>query len=138
MSESNRYAAPEQVRYARVLDIGARLGFVLLVLNFTVYLLGIRDPLVAVDQLPRYWGLPLAQFLQATHTPTGWAWLASIGKSDVLNLEGIAVLAAIPALGCLAVLPGFARRGEIALCTITLLQIVVLAVSASNIFAAVR
>jgi hypothetical protein len=138
MDVRSRHAAPEQLRYARVLGAGARISQVLLAVSFLLYLSGIREPLIAVDQLPRYWGLPLAQFVKATNAPTGWAWFALIGKSDMLNLLGLAVLAGVPAFSSLAVLPIFARRGEIGLFAITALQIVVLIVSASNILAAVR
>ena len=138
MSEPNEYAAPEQLRYAQVLGAGAKTSQVLMVVTFSIYMLGIREPLIAVDQLPNYWGLPLAQFIRATNTPTGWAWVALVGKSDLLNLVGIALLAGIPAFSSLAVLPGFARRREIALFAICLLQIIVLVVSACKFFEVVR
>jgi hypothetical protein len=137
-SRLNRYASRDQLVCARVMGAGARASQVLLVAGFLVYVLGIRAPLIPIDQLPRYWGLPLAQFTQQTHTPTGWAWLAQVGRGDLLNMIGIAVLAAVPSFGSLAVLPGFARRGEIALFVIGLLQIGVLAVSASDVLAALR
>jgi hypothetical protein len=121
-----------------VLSVAVRAGFALLVLTFLMYMLGIQQPLVSVDQLPNYWGLPLRQFVKATHTPTGWAWFALLGKSDMLNLIGIAALAATPAFSCLAILPALARNREFALFWIALLQIVVLVVSASNVLAAVQ
>ncbi len=127
-------ASPEQRRYAHVLGIGASIGFALLVLSFLVYVLGLRKPLLEPDQLPLYWALPLAQYLRATHAPTGWSWIASIGKGDVLNLVGIVVLAGTPAAACLAVLPAFARRGQFALFAIALLLLVVLVASSANLF----
>jgi hypothetical protein len=138
MARPYRYASREQLRFARVLGVGARASQVLLVASFLVYVLGIREPLIAVEQLPRYWGLPLDQFVKQTHWPTGWAWLAQAGRGDLLNLVGIAFLAAVPAFGSLAALPGFARRGEIALFVICLLQILLLVVSASSVFAVSR
>jgi hypothetical protein len=131
-------ASSERLRYARVLALGARIGFVLLALSFLAYLLGFPRPLLAPDQLPMYWALPLAQYVQATHTPTGWGWVASIGKSDMLNLVGIAVLAATPAAACLAVLPGFARRAEFTLFGLALLQLVVLLAASINVFGSTR
>jgi hypothetical protein len=132
----DRYAPPEQRRYASVLGATVRLGLALLVASFTLYMLGIPRPWVAMDQLPLYWGLPAEQFVKATHTPTGWAWLAMLDRSDILNLAGIAVLASASAVGSVAVLPMFARRSDIALLVVTLLLLVVLAVSASNLLAA--
>lgn len=128
-------AAPEQARYASVLEVCVRAGFVLLLLSFVLYLVGIPKPMVPVDQLPQYWSLPVDQFVEATHTPTGWAWLRMIGHGDMLNLVGIAVLAGAPALSALAVLPVFSRRGEYALLAIAVLQLMVLLVCASNLLA---
>jgi hypothetical protein len=129
------YAAPEQPRYAGVLEACVRAGFFLLVLSFVLYMLEVPKPLIPLDQLPQYWGLPVREFVRATHAPTGWAWLAMIGHSDMLNLVGIAVLAGAPALGSIAVLPVFARRGEYALLVVALLQLMILLVSASNLLA---
>jgi ABC-type Na+ efflux pump permease subunit len=136
MDDSNRYASPEQLRYARVLGAGVKAGFVLLVLTFAVYMSGVLEPLVPVDRLPEYWGLPVKEFVKATNTPTGWGWFALIGHGDMLNLLGIAVLAGVSAVSSLAVLPIFARRGETAHLVICILQILVLVASAANIFAA--
>ncbi len=135
MKDPNRDPPPEQSRYGGVLEACVRAGLLLLAVSFVLYLLGIPKPIVPVDQLPQYWGLPVDQFVKATHTPTGWTWLAMIGHSDTLNLVGIAVLAGASALSSLAVLPIFARRGEHALLVIALLQLIVLAVSASNLVA---
>ena len=138
MSDPSKYASPEQLRYAKVLGVGVQFGFVLLVVSFLLYLFGVLEPLVPVDQLPKYWGLPVAEFVKATNTPTGWGWVALVGKGDMLNLVGIAVLAAVSAVSSIAVLPIFARRGEMAHLMIAVLQVVVLVVSASNILAMFR
>jgi hypothetical protein len=135
MDEPKSYAPGEQLRYAGVLGACVRTGFLLLVSSFLLYMLGVPHPLVPPDQLPQYWGLPVDQFVKATHAPTGWAWLAQVSHSDMLNLVGIAVLAAASTCSSLAVLPIFARRGELALFAIGLLQLIVLVVSASNLLA---
>jgi len=135
-AKAGPYAPPEQRRYADVLGAGVRVGFLLLVVSFALYLAGAQQPLVPVDQLPQYWGLPVDQFVKATHTPTGWGWVTMLGKGDMLNLVGIAVLAAASAFSTVAVLPIFVRRREWPLLAIALLQLVVLALSASNLLAA--
>jgi ABC-type Na+ efflux pump permease subunit len=138
MTDPNKYASPEQLRYAKVLGVGVQIGFVMLVISFLLYVFGVLQPLVPLDQLPKYWGLSASEFVKATHTPTGWSWLPLVGKGDMLNLVGIAVLAGLSGVSSAAVLPIFAKRRETALLVITLLQIVVLAVSASNILAMLR
>lgn len=138
MTDPYPHASPEQLRYAQVLGAAVHTGFVLLVASFLIYLSGVLQPLIPVDQLPKYWGLPVADFVRATHTPTGWGWARLVGRGDMLNLIGIAVLAASSAIASLAVLPIFARRRERAHLVIAVLQIVVLAVSASNILMLLR
>jgi hypothetical protein len=133
MTEPNKYASPEQLRYARVLSLGVQAGFVILVATFILYLSGILVPLIPVDQLPKYWGLSAAEFAKATGSPTGWAWLAQVAKGDVANLLGIVVLASISMVSTLAVLPTFARRGDRLHVVIAILLVLVLAVSAANI-----
>jgi hypothetical protein len=130
---ASKYASPEELRYARVLDIGVNVGYVLLMLSFAAYVSGILPPHVGFDQLPSYWGLPVAEFVKATHTPTGWGWLKLIANGDVVNLVAIAYLAGLSGIGCLAVLPILARHGQKAHLAIAVLQIVVLVAAASGI-----
>jgi hypothetical protein len=133
MSEPNEYASPEQIRYAKVLSTGVKIGFVLLVVSFFLYMTGILKPLVPVDQLPKYWGLSADEFVKTTGTPTGWGWLKMIVKGDMLNYFGIVVLASISIFSTFAVLPIFSRNGEKAHLVISIALILVLLISASNI-----
>jgi len=133
--KNNDYAPPEHLRFAKVLRIGVRAGFALLVIGFAAYLAGVLEPVVPIDQLPNYWGLSAAEFARVTGAPTGWAWLAQLGKGDVLNLAGIVWLSAVSSLAVLAVVPIFARRGETAQVIICLLLVAVLALAAANVLA---
>lgn len=133
MSEQNKYASEEQLRFAKVMSTGVKLGFVMLVVSFALYMSGVLQPLVPVDQISRYWGLSAAEYAKATGTPTGWAWVKDIAKGDMLNYVGIVVLASASIASSLAILPLFARQGEKAHLIISILLILVLLVSASNI-----
>ncbi|HEX8987218.1 MAG TPA: hypothetical protein VF816_04610 [Rhodocyclaceae bacterium] len=133
MSDLARYASPEQIRYAKVLTRGVQVGFLILIGTFVLYMVGALKPVVPVDQLPKYWGLSAAEFAKATGEPTGWAWIRQVGRGDVLNLVGIVVLASVSAVSTLAVLPIFARRSDTAHVVISLLLVLVLAVSAANV-----
>lgn len=135
MTKPNKYASPEQLRYAKVLGFGVRTGFVLLVITFLLYMSGILHPLVPISDIPKYWGMPVDQYVKVTHTPTGWAWVTQIWKGDMLNLVGIAVLAGISIISTLSVLPIFARNKERLQIIISLLLVVILLISASNILA---
>lgn len=138
MDPPSKYASREELRYAKVLDVGAKAGLALLVMSFAAYLSGILPPHVPFDQLPKYWGLPVKEFVKATNTPTGWGWLHLIGKGDIANLVAIAYMAGLSAICSLAVLPIFARRGEKVHLVIAVLQIVVLVLAASDILTAGR
>jgi len=133
MPENIKYSSPEQLRYARIMSIGVKIGFSLLVISFTLYMTGVLKPLVPVDQVSHYWSLSAAEYAKATGTPTGWGWVKDVVKGDIFNYVGIVVLAAVSIVSSLAVLPLFARQGERALLIISILLILVLLVSASNI-----
>ena len=133
MSEQNKYASEEQLRFAKIMGVGVKLGFVMLVVSFALYMAGVLQPLVPVDQVSHYWGLSAAEYAKATGTPTGWAWVKDIAKGDMLNYVGIVVLASASVASSLAILPLFARQGEKAHLIISILLILVLLVSASNI-----
>jgi ABC-type Na+ efflux pump permease subunit len=133
MDDSHKYTSEEQLLYAKVLSIGVKVGFVLLVVSFGLYMFGVLKPLIPIHQMPKDWHLPVREYVKATGTPTGWEWVKMIAKGDMLNLVGIVVLAGISIVSTLALLPIFARRGEKALLIISILLIMVLLVSASSI-----
>ena len=135
MSDPNKYASPEQLRYAKVLSVGVIVGFVMLVVSFFLYVTGILKPLVPIAEIPKYWSLPADQFVKVTHSPTGWAWITEVGKGDILNLVGVAVLASVSIVSTLAVLPIFARTREKIQIVISVLLIAVLVFAASNVLA---
>ena len=119
---------------ARWIEVGTRLAFVLVLVTFAIYALGLLAPLVPVAQLADFWGLPVDRFVAATGAPTGWAWLPSLGKGDELNLLGIAAFVVVT-IACYArMVPLFiqAERRMQALCA--LLQVLVLLAAASGVF----
>lgn len=123
----------EQLRYARWLDWGTRVGLAVLVVVFLAYGAGLTTPHVPHERLPKVWSLPVSEFLQATGSPTGWQWLAHLHRGDIANLLGIALLTGCSLLSLLVVIPVYARRGDrlyVALCAA---QIVVLLLAASGL-----
>ena len=122
-----------QLRYARVLLAGKRLGLALLVVAFGVYLTGWRAPHVPMSDLPRYWGLPVAEYLRATGSPSGWGWIAMVGRGDFMNFAGIAFLSGITIVCYLAILPMLFRKRDTAYVVIAILEVMVLVLAASGI-----
>jgi hypothetical protein len=125
--------SPEQLRYARLLDIGSKLGFVMLVAGFLAYVTGVLEEHVVVGQLPALWGLPLAEYLRVTQTPTGWGWIAHLHKGEFAGLLGIAVLAGCSLVCLTGIIPLYARRGERTYAIICTLEIIVMLLAASGI-----
>lgn len=123
---------PEQLRYARMLEWGTRLGLLLLVGSFVAYVLGWLPSRVPPDQLPALWGRPVAAFLQASGLQAGWGWLPWAGHGDVAPMVGIVVLAACSVPALLALVPLYRARGERAYVLLCLAEVVVVLLAASG------
>ena len=123
----------EQLRYARLLDVGSKAGFVMLVAGFLAYATGVLEEHVVVDQLPALWGLSLPEYLRATQTPTGWGWIAHLHKGEFAGLVGIAVLAGCSVVCLAAIVPLYVRRGDRIYAAICTLEIIVVVLAASGI-----
>jgi hypothetical protein len=123
---------PEQLRYARLLDAGARLGMVVLVASFVLYTFGWLPPEVSLERLPALWSLPVGEYLTQTGVATGWGWLDRVAHGDVAGLLGIAILAAASVPCLLAMLPLALGRGDRPLAAMCVLQVVVIVLAASG------
>ncbi len=123
---------PEQVRYARLLEWGTRVGLVLLVISFAAYGLGWLPSLVPPERLPELWSQPVATYLQRSGMPSGWGWVTQLGHGDVLPLLGIAVLAACSLPALLALVPLYRARGDRAFVVLCLAEVAVVLLAASG------
>lgn len=99
----------EQRIYARWLDIGTRIGVVLLVASFAIYVFGWLDPHVSHADLARLWNLPVDHYVAATGAPTGWAWLLHLHQGDYLNFLGVAVFTTITIVCYARIIPALPR-----------------------------
>lgn len=127
--------APEQLRYARLLDWSTRVGFVVLVASFLAYLLHLTPPLVPPEQLPALWGLPVTQYLAATGSPTGWRWVGLLQHGDIAGLLGVVLLVGCSFLCLLALLPIYARRRDKRYAALVVAEVIVLLLAASGLLA---
>lgn len=121
-----------QLFYARIIDWAAKLGFLLVLMTFAVYITGMLTPYVPLEHLPRYWSLSASGYLEATHIQTGWAWLGELHHGDFLNYVPIAMLAGVTIFGYFCLVCKFFRNREVILGIMVILQIVVLLVAASG------
>ena len=125
----------EQAITARWIEIGVRLGFVVLAVTFALYVLGLVEPLVSPQELVRLWQLPVDRYVAATGAPTGSGWLRMLIKGDYLNFLGVAVFALV-ALACYArMVPLFLRQGRRTQALFAALQVLVLLAAAVGVVA---
>ena len=132
-SARRTYASPEQLRYARVLNVGMRFGLAVLVCGFIAYVTGLVPAHVPLAQMPELWTLSAPDYLRATGTPEGWGWLGMLGNGETLPLLGIAILSGISGLCFVVLLPLYAARRDWIYCVIAVLEIAVLTLAASGI-----
>lgn len=122
-----------QLRYARLLDWGTRIGLVLLLTSFVAYVSGLLPSQVPLERLPELWNQPVHRYLALTGVSTGWSWVTLLHHGDVLGLAGIAVLAGCSGLCLLSVLQLYRARNDNAYLLLCLAQVAVLLLAASGL-----
>ena len=133
---SKEYATKEQLLYAGILDKGMKIGLVILVVTFALYLFGVMKPHIPVEELPQYWSMSVHDYLEAADLGTGWSWLGNLGEGDLLNFVGIAFLAGVTIICYLAIVPGLMRNKDTAYVVLAILEVLVLVLAASGILKA--
>ncbi|MDH4059301.1 MAG: hypothetical protein OEU94_00665 [Aquincola sp.] len=123
-----------QLRYARLLDWGTRIGLAALLVSFAIYNTGLFPSKVPRHRLPELWSEPIARYLELTGAPAGWQWVTMLQHGDVLGLVGIAVLAGCSGVCLLSLLPMYLRRGDRAYLGLCLAQAAVLLIAAAGVF----
>ena len=131
-----KYATPEQLAYADLLDIGIRIGRYLLAGTFILYVFGITPAKVRLSELPAYWSMAADQYSKLVGVGTGWDWLTLIGYGDYMNFVGIAFLSALTIACYLRVLPFSLQRKDFMSGAVLVLEVIVLSLAASGLLAA--
>ncbi|MEZ0574719.1 hypothetical protein [Halodesulfovibrio aestuarii] len=132
--QTNRCVTPpEQMRYAMILERGAYLGILIMLITYAIYAFGILTPHVPIETVINNWHLGVHDYLKATNSPTGWDWLSLVGTGDFINFIGL-VLLAVMTIICYAtlILPYF-RCGDFIYLSIVIAEIAVLTLAASGI-----
>lgn len=129
-------ATEEQIAYAKLLDLGMKVGLLSIIVTFIIYLSGILTPYIPISDLPKYWSMPVKQYLHATGIHTGWSWLYLLGKGDFLNFLGIAFLAGVTIVCFLRILPILFRKKDTIYGIFAIIEVLVLTLAASGILKA--
>jgi len=119
--------------YARWLDIATKAGFAISLCAFLVYAGRLLPAFVPLDELPRYWALPVHRFIELTGAPQGWAWLGELGYGDGLNLAAIALLGLVTPACYARLVPALIAERDWLQAALAALQLVVLLVAASGL-----
>lgn len=131
--EGKPMATEEQRRYATILDIGMKIGLLILVSTFALYLISTPKPAVPVDDVSQYWGMKVGDYLDATGTERGWTWLNRLDQSDFLTFAPIAFLAAVTAVCYSTIIPIFLKKKDKVFAALAVLEILVLVLAASGV-----
>jgi|GEM_PF-1059232 len=124
-----------ETRYANILERLSNIGLVLVILGFVVYVFHILPLSISVQSIADNWGHSASDLAAKNIVHTGWSWVKYLPGADVLSLATIALLTMTPFF-CLLVTAGFyLKHKDMAYSIITILQLVVLAIAVSGIFA---
>jgi len=126
-------ATEEQLAYAKLLDLGMKFGLLTLVITFFIYMFGILSPHIPVDDLPKYWTMPVKDYLKAADIHTGWSWVGSVNKSDFLNFVPIAFLAGVTILCYIRIIPILFRKKDTTYAVLAIIEVLVLVLAASGV-----
>jgi len=126
---------PMRELYARWLDIATKAGFVISLVAFLLYAGKVLPPYVALEELPRYWILPVREFIQATGAPSGWAWLGELRYGDGINLLAIALLGLVTPLCYARLVPALIAERDWLQALLAVAQLAVLLGAASGLVA---
>ncbi len=129
-------ATEEQIVYAKLLDIGMKAGLLSITVTFIIYLSGILTPHIPISDLPKYWGMPVREYLTATGIHTGWSWLGMLGHGDFLNFLGIAFLAGVTIVCFIRIIPVLFRKKDTVYGIFAIIEVLVLVLAASGILKA--
>jgi hypothetical protein len=126
---------PEQLRYARLLEKGMRVGLACLLVTFSLYVSGVVAPHTPLERVHECWTLNAQEYHSWAGIEPGWSWVKMLGQGDFLNFIGIVILASVTSFCYLAVIPMMLRRRDTIYAVLAILQVIVLALAASGLFA---
>ncbi len=132
MANEKTKASEEQLVYANILGKGMWSGLGLLIVTFLVYISGVLPSYIPIAELPKYWGMRAHEVNKTLNIPTGWGWLANVGKGDYLNFIGIAMLSGLTIVCYIVIMPILKRKKDTAYFIIALAEVLVLALAASG------
>lgn len=128
-------ASPEQMLYAKILELGMFVGLAILFLTFAIYVFGIMKPYLPFDQLSHYWSIPVHEYLEEAKIQPGWNWVGLLGYGDFINFIGIALLAGATIICYASIIPLLLKNKDKIYAGFALAEVIILALAASGFLA---
>ena len=128
-------ATPEQLLYARILEIGMYIGLLILFITFGIYTFGILDPYIPLDKISNYWSMNVHDYLKHAEIKAGWAWLGMVKYGDFINFIGVAILAGVTIFCYAAIVPTLLKNNDKVYAILAVLEVIILSAAASGILA---
>jgi hypothetical protein len=128
-------ATPEQLLYARILEIGMYIGLLILFITFGLYTFGILDPYIPLDKISNYWSMNVHDYLKHAEIKAGWAWLGMIKYGDFINFIGVAILAGVTFICYASIVPTLLKNNDKVYAILAVLEVIILSAAASGILA---
>ena len=128
-------ASPEQLLYARILEIGMYFGLLILFVTFGLYAFGIVDPYIPLDKISNYWSMNVNDYLEHAEIKAGWAWLGMLKYGDFINFIGVAILAGVTIICYAAIVPTLLKNNDKVYAILAVLEVIILSAAASGILA---
>ena len=133
MASEASQAPPEQMTYANLLFYGSWAAIAILVITFAVYVSGVLESYIPINEVPKYWSMPVSQYVHEANIPIGWGWTTLLGKGDFLNFIGIVLLAGMTIICFIVILPYYVKQKDIHFLIIIILEVLVLCLGASGL-----
>lgn len=128
-------ATPEQLLYARILEIGMYIGLLILFITFGLYTFGILDPYIPLDKISNYWSMNVHDYLKHAEIKAGWAWLGMIKYGDFINFIGVAILGGVTIICYASIVPTLLKNNDKVYAILAVLEVIILSAAASGILA---
>ena len=128
-------ASPEQILYAKILEMGMYFGLLILFITFGLYAFGILDPYIPLGKISEYWSYNVHDYLEHAEIKAGWAWLGMLKYGDFINFIGVAILAGVTIVCYAAIVPTLLRNKDVVYAILAVLEVIILSAAASGILA---
>ena len=126
-------APPEQITYANLLFYGSWGAIAILIVTFFVYVSGVFESYVPINEISQYWSMPVGQYVHEANILIRWGWATLLGKGDLLNFIGIAILAGMTIVCYIVILPYYVKQKDIPFVVLIVLEVLVLCLGASGL-----